>query len=45
MTVANRTQRAKPDSDLLKLADKLPANYKKPAVRIPVIVTTYSGRS
>lgn len=30
MTVAKRTKRAKPDPDLLKLADSLLANYKKP---------------
>jgi len=30
MTVAKRNKRAKPDPDLLKLADSLLANYKKP---------------
>ncbi len=30
MTVAKRTQRAKPDPELLKLADSLLANYQKP---------------
>lgn len=30
MTVVKRTKRAKPDPDLLKLADSLLANYKKP---------------
>jgi len=30
MTVAKRNKRAKPDPDLLKLADNLLANYKKP---------------
>jgi transposase-like protein len=31
MTVSKRTKRAKPDPELLKLADSLLANYKKPA--------------
>lgn len=30
MTVATRTKRAKPDPELLKLADSLLANYQKP---------------
>ena len=30
MTVAKRSKRAKPDPELLKLADSLLANYKKP---------------
>jgi putative transposase len=30
MTVVRRNKRAKPDQELLKLADSLMANYKKP---------------
>jgi hypothetical protein len=34
MTVATRNKRAKPDPELLKLADSLLANYQKPEDQI-----------